>query len=380
MRHRAPTIAVNGVAYADVGVRRSSDRAATAGHGARRRSCGGEAARPADAGDNVGRASAPPTRSTPTSLVLVRDCAVRDAGAGRAAVADGAPDPRAGRPRPPTGRARRAARRTPTRAGRLTRTAGTLDPVVVDGWQQGWRLADAAGDGRRRASPPTRAYRAGLLGRAAWRSSCCAWRCWPGRRRRAGGGSRPARRRGALHARRAPRCSGPGAALCSPGWRASRLAVRRGACSPWLPRRASQRRGPGSLAAARARPRPSAYVVRPWGSSDGLGRASCAWPHYLVLVALVPAARRAARRDLAPAAGPCSRIAGSSTSGRASSAADQAERPAVSDPDLAGRRPGTAASPSVHITRCEHRQVDAEDAVGDVAEVPRQASGHQRVA
>ena len=214
--------------------------------------------------------------------------------------------PRRGRP----ATARRRSRRTqPTAPTGARSTAGTddrvvvlhenvnagwaaalggadLDPVTVDGWQQGFLLpAGDAADRRasRSPTPPTRPTGSGLVAgaRRRWSLLGAALLLHPpplGRPRP------PARRPGAAAdrpcCRSAPRCwpaCSPAGSGCSSPRGAAALAW---ALDRWLGEAAPLLLALPCLVATLP------YLVTPWGSADGWAGNS-AWPHYLVLVPLV---------------------------------------------------------------------------------------------
>lgn len=159
-----------------------------------------------------------------------------------------------------------------------TQDGQELEPVLVDGWQQGWELQD--GTPVRAEFTPDRTYRAGLLGGAVAVLALLVltlvrWRPW---RDTAAPQLRPAR------------CPAPvlavlgvlGAGLLA-GWTGFALAV-----VAVVVGAVAASRAPTVLAAlvvVTLGPAAAAYLARPWGSTNGWA-GDLAWPHYAVLVAL----------------------------------------------------------------------------------------------
>ena len=151
-----------------------------------------------------------------------------------------------------------------------------LRPVVMDGWQQGWRVAGTAPVGI--VFGPDAVYRWGLLLGLLALLSLLVLACIP-RVLRSGAECAP------LGSRALP-APVPGllAVLAGgllAGWAGAVLAL-----VGCLTAMVLGRRAPGSgpwVLAALVLPAVAAYAVRPWGSAAGWA-GSLVWPHYLVVV------------------------------------------------------------------------------------------------
>lgn len=212
---------------------------------------------------------------TPLSLVL-SDGTTWDAGAAAAAVTRDSPVDLTVVPNADGGLV--TVRQNDNRGWQATQDGTTLDPVVVDGWQQGWQLA--AGGEVRAQYEPDGLYRAGLAGGgfALLLLVLATVRTW-----------RPWRDTEApeLGAARCPAAVlvliGLATAGLLTGWAGLALglvAIVAGAV-------AGRRAYPVAVGAVVAVMGAAAvaYLLRPWGDQDGWA-GSLAWPHYLVLVAL----------------------------------------------------------------------------------------------
>ncbi len=153
-----------------------------------------------------------------------------------------------------------------------------LEPVVVDGWAQGWRVSEGGGVVRMEFRPDG-AYRLGLLAGLVGLLALVLIAAVPGRRWSDGG--RPAAPRPASVATLGPvavlvgglLAGWPGALVAAGGFAASLVLGRRlPAIAPWL-------------LAATVLPATAAYAVRPWGSDAGWA-GDLAWPGYLVVFAV----------------------------------------------------------------------------------------------
>jgi arabinofuranan 3-O-arabinosyltransferase len=193
-----------------------------------------------------------------------------------------------------------------------TQAGKPLRPIVLDGWQQGWRLR---GPGPVQVDfAPDRAYRIGFtvgLGALLLLVGLVGLVAVGGRRRKT---PVPA----ASGTRRLPAPLVLGVALIGvglvAGWIGLALAVTTGLVSRLLVRR-RQEEAPWLLAAP-ALLAALAYFALPWGSSSGWA-GNDAWPHYLVLVPLVAVLLRVDDepwRLWARGRRPLSRRAGRSTS------------------------------------------------------------------
>ena len=195
-----------------------------------------------------------------------------------------------------------------TNRGWVAQQAGrTLDPVVVDGWQQGWRVP-ASTRPVRVAYRPEGIYRTGLgvglmcllvlLTGVAMRR-LPLWRDDPGP---------------GLHGRELPAPVRVAAGLLAggllAGWIGLAIASVTVVLGSLIQRRAPEA-GPWLLAAV-VLPSAVAYAFRPWGGASGWA-GSLAWPHYLVVVVVVALFAWPADRSL-PGPRSFSRSAGRSTS------------------------------------------------------------------
>ncbi|MFC6285664.1 alpha-(1-_3)-arabinofuranosyltransferase family protein [Nocardioides sp. GCM10027113] len=174
-------------------------------------------------------------------------------------------------------------------------------PVVLDGWQQGWRV-DGSGEPLVTRFAPDDGYRLGLASGAVLLVLLLGLALVPARRW-------PGADRPATQPRRVPSVAlGVAAVLVSgllvgwPGVACALLAagLARAARSTVLDELVTWLTGGLVVVAA------SAYFLRPWGSVDGWA-GELAWPHYLVALAVSFVVLRAGSRR------PRSRIAGSST-------------------------------------------------------------------
>ena len=195
-----------------------------------------------------------------------------------------------------------------TNRGWVAQQAGrALDPVVVDGWQQGWRVP-ASTRPVRVAYRPEGVYRTGLgvglmcllvlLTGVAMRR-LPLWRDNPGP---------------GLHGRELPAPVRVAAGLLAggllAGWVGLAIASVTVVLGSLIQRRAPEA-GPWLLAAV-VLPSAVAYAFRPWGGASGWA-GSLAWPHYLVVVVVVALFAWPADRPL-PGPRSFSRSAGRSTS------------------------------------------------------------------
>jgi len=169
-----------------------------------------------------------------------------------------------------------------------------LVPLVVDGWQQAWRLTGAGTV--RMTYTPDRAYRMGLLGGLVGLSVLALACCLPARRWR--GTSRPP-----LAGRTGSRVVLAGTGMLGAGLLAGWWALLLAAVV-LVAIDVAQRRAPETVpwvVAAAVLPAAAAYALRPWGGQDGWAGV-LAWPHYLVVVVVaalfVPAPSRGRRRRL----------------------------------------------------------------------------------
>lgn len=159
-----------------------------------------------------------------------------------------------------------------------TQDGTTLEPVLVDGWQQGWLLA---GEAPVEATfEADRVYRAGLIGGAVALLALLVltllrWRPW---RDTAAPELSPARY---------PLLVVGGISLLAAGLYAGWPGLVLGAIA-FAGGVVSFRRAPvvtAALVVTAMVPAVSAYLLRPWGSADGWA-GDLAWPHYFVLIAL----------------------------------------------------------------------------------------------
>lgn len=193
-----------------------------------------------------------------------------------------------------------------TNPGWSARQESELEPVVIDGWQQGWRL-DGSGEPVVVRFAPDSVYRMGLLLGLLALGILGAFCLVPARRW-------PASDAVPLGTARLPRVLGPLLAVAAGGLLASWMGVGVAVLAfvvALLVRRVAAEAAPWLLAGL-ILPAAGAYAARPWGSIDGWA-GGLAWPHYLVVATF------AAALALLPVAGwlPGSlakRIAGSSTS------------------------------------------------------------------
>ena len=153
-----------------------------------------------------------------------------------------------------------------------------LEPVVVDGWAQGWRLADDS-------TPvtvvfrPDGVYRWGLLAGFLGILALALIAGILGRRWRATAGEPLGSLRAADGLLGAVALVAGGVLA---GWVGAALGV-----SAFVLGSVLTRRIPGSgpwVMAAAVLPAAAAYVLRPWGAAEGWA-GGLAWPHYLVVLA-----------------------------------------------------------------------------------------------
>jgi arabinofuranan 3-O-arabinosyltransferase len=154
-----------------------------------------------------------------------------------------------------------------------------LDPLVIDGWQQAWRLRSST-EPLAATFRPDRVYRLGLLGglltlMALVVVSCFPSRRWPGAEATAleTRGVSGAALGGFVVITGGVLAGTPGALVAAGGYLVAAGAARR-----------SPEHGPWLLAAL-VLPAAAAYALRPWGNSSGWA-GSWAWPHYLVVLVL----------------------------------------------------------------------------------------------
>ena len=201
--------------------------------------------------------------------------------------------------------------RNNTNAGWQAQQGGeTLEPLVVDGWQQGWALGGEGGQVRLRFTPDT-SFRAGLLAGAGCLVVLLAVAALP--RGRWAHTDAPG-----LEASTPPVWAVGAGAVVFAGLVAGWWGALFGALGYGLAR-ATRRRAPEAgpwvlpavvLAAA------AAYAVRPWGDSAGWA-GGLGWPHYLVVLACCLPFGWLGERRARPTRGGGSRlrrIAGRSTS------------------------------------------------------------------
>jgi arabinofuranan 3-O-arabinosyltransferase len=154
-----------------------------------------------------------------------------------------------------------------------------LEPVVVDGWQQAWRIGDSDSDVVAVFEPDS-SYRLGLGVGAALFVLLLGLAVLPGIRW-------PGERLPALRARRLPAVLMMTAAVLGGGFLAGLVGAGcalAGVVLGWLARRRASEVTAwlaGSLALAAS----AAYFLRPWGDPSGWA-GELAWPHYLVVVAV----------------------------------------------------------------------------------------------
>ncbi len=265
------------------------------------------------------------------------------------------------------------ATRTPTPAGWRRRTATDLDPVVVDGWRQGWRDA-----GRRRTvDGGLRARTRRTAGRSARGGSpllALLGRAARGRRRRPGGRAAPWPPSASLPAGRGAR---PGCRSRVPCWPVSGgLVVGRRSSAAVVallrrvPRRPWPRAGDGAASSRPSAPTPSGRGAgRRLGRQPGVaalpgggGRVRAARPGRRRLAATQPALQ-AQRGHLHHAVEDLRRHQATSPGWSA-----QMRRPCPVNTLDAGELEG----------RGQQGQVDAEDAVADVPQVAQGLPRHDR--
>ena len=163
-----------------------------------------------------------------------------------------------------------------------TADAGS-EPSVYDGWRQGWQLDDADTEVLAARFAPDRVYRAGLLVGAVALLLLLLMVVRPGGVRRVQAPPLTSRRASPLVV--AVLAIASGALLAGPaGTAVAAAAVLVGA----LVQRRAPVTGSTWLSGALLLPAAAAYVVRPWGDSDGWA-GSWGWPHYLVLAACAAA-------------------------------------------------------------------------------------------
>ena len=177
-----------------------------------------------------------------------------------------------------------------------------VSPVVVDGWQQGWRT-DGSGTPIVTRFAPDTVYRLGLFAGALVALlllllAAVPARRWPGRSAPAldARGSSPRVQVGVALVASLLLAGWTGVVVGAAGLLLARVVRRSGHAAPWVVA------APLLVAA-------SAYAVVPWGDADGWA-GSWAWPAYLVLLAVCAAllaGEEPSHRDR-------SRSAGSSTS------------------------------------------------------------------
>ena len=154
----------------------------------------------------------------------------------------------------------------------------SLDPVTIDGWQQGWRLEESE-------TPvdlsyePNRAYIMAILAGLAGLVALLVISLVP-ERRWSGAALEPTTGRAA-----GPPVLGVAAVLAGGllgGWVGAACGAAGFALARWL----TARRSPVAvwLTPAAVAPAALVYALRPWGSDAG-SAGTLSWPHYLVLVA-----------------------------------------------------------------------------------------------
>ncbi len=244
-----------------------------------------------------------------------------------------------------------------------------LRPVTVDGWQQGFELPGRAGTVRESYAPDG-TYRLGLGVGLVLLVVLAALGAVPGRRW-PGSGLPPLRAReirpgvmlgvGIL-----------GAGLLA-GWSGVLVALPAAALALLLRRFVPEASwwvlGGACLVASLA------YVLRPWGSPSGWA-GNLAWPSYLVLVSVVGSSGAVAGVVTPTAAGP------QTHRGPLDQPVDHLRRRDAQhhreQPDLPAVPLEQAVAGQPHH-QVEERQVQAEDAVGDLPQVPQRPPRERRV-
>lgn len=187
---------------------------------------------------------------------------------------------------------------------RATRDGQALEPVVVDGWQQGWSVPPGEGDLRVFFAPEV-VYRGGLVvGLLGLLALAGGLALSP----RGSGASRPA-----LRPRRIPTTLLLGAALVGGGLLAGNGGVGvivAALIGTMLLRRWDEETARWLLAGA-VLVAATAYGALPWGNFDGWG-GNLRWPHYLALFSLAGALAMAVENHPKPA-GRLRRMLGRST-------------------------------------------------------------------
>lgn len=160
---------------------------------------------------------------------------------------------------------------------------GTPEPAVYDGWRQGWQPGDEDAEVLVTRFAPDRVYRIGLL--VGWVALLLLLLMVlsPGGVRRVQAPPLTSRRPSPLLI--AVLALGSGAVIAGPvGAGVAAGAVLVGA----LVQRRAPVTGSSWLSGALLLPAAAAYVIRPWGDTDGWA-GSWGWPHYLVLAACAAA-------------------------------------------------------------------------------------------
>jgi arabinofuranan 3-O-arabinosyltransferase len=163
-----------------------------------------------------------------------------------------------------------------------TQDGRTLEPVVVDGWQQGWFLVDDT-DPVHAEFRPDRDYRLGLAGGLVLAVALVAVVLLT--RRRWAGPQPPSSGARTLPAWFLVPVALVGAGLVA-GWAGVGVALVAAAAATVLRSRAPEQ-APWVLAAP-CLVASLAYFATPWGSASGWAGDE-SWPHYLVLASLVAA-------------------------------------------------------------------------------------------
>ena len=294
----------------------------------------------------------------------------------------GALDVPAAQPAPETGASADSTTYAPAAGGLLAVAANTnpgwtaeqdgtaLTPVVVDGWRLGWRL-DGDGPVRTRFGPET-VYRAGLLAGGLLLAAFVLGVGWAARRRSRGAEPPPPLTAWAP----APWTLAVGAVVVSgllAGWPGAVAGVLAVLLVAALPARASDA-GPAGRGGRAGRRRSSPTSLRPWGAAEGWA-GSLAWPHYLVVAACVLALSWSGAGDRLPPAAPSGASPDARRAGRAPRRPTRLETTVSSQ--IVRPWPAEQLEAADGHHRVQHDEVDAEDAVGDVAEVAQQGERHR---